>query len=116
MSVPRYVVRDGLFIQDVAVTSREGRVSRNLFQKGRIDWDYYSAEYDRIENELKELLQASQAPEQKKDFTYLENLLQEDFKSIYQKLSPENRQAFWRSTIHEIHLKEDYTVDCVDFL
>lgn len=87
-----------------------------LFQKGRIDWDYYSAEYDRIENELKELLQASQAPEQKKDFTYLENLLQEDFKSIYQKLSPENRQAFWRSTIHEIHLKEDYTVDCVDFL
>lgn len=63
-----------------------------------------------------EYLQASQAPEQKKDFTYLENLLQEDFKSIYQKLSPENRQAFWRSTIHEIHLKEDYTVDCVDFL
>ena len=31
MSVPRYAVRDCLFIQDVAVTSREGRVSRNEY-------------------------------------------------------------------------------------
>ncbi len=87
-----------------------------LFQKGRIEWDYYSEEYDRIENELKELLHTSPEPEIPKDFTYLEELLQEDFKSIYQKLSPENRQAFWRSTVREIHLKKDATVKNVDFL
>lgn len=85
-----------------------------LFQKSRISWEYYNSEYDRIENELKEL--SNIRPEAERDFTYLEELLQTDFKSIYNHLTPENRRAFWRTTIKEIHLKDDYTVDCVDFL
>lgn len=85
-----------------------------LFQKGRIEWDYYSEEYDRLEKELEELSHIR--PEPKRDFTYLETLLNTDFKEIYQALTPENRRTFWRSTIKELHLKEDYTVKYVDFL
>lgn len=85
-----------------------------LFQKGRIDWEYYSKEYDRIEKELTEL--SNIRPDTKKDFSYLEQLLQSDFKTLYTQLTPENRRAFWRSTIKEIHLNNDYTVKYVDFL
>lgn len=85
-----------------------------LFQKDRITWEYYAAEYDRIEKELKEISTA--LPEVEKDFTYLEELLRSDFKKIYERLTPENRRAFWRSTIEEIHLNEDSTVKNVDFL
>ena len=85
-----------------------------LFQKGRVNWEYYSSEYDRIEKELNEL--ANTKPETEKDFSYLEQLIQTDFKTIYQSLSLENRRAFWRSTIKQIHLNEDYTVSHVEFL
>ena len=85
-----------------------------LFQKGRIDWDYYSKEYDTLEEEKKQL--AVSVPEPEQDYTFIENLLQKDFRSIYNSLSPENRRAFWRNTIRQIHLKPDYTVDFVDFI
>lgn len=85
-----------------------------LFQKDRITWEYYSEEYDRIEKELKEL--ANICPETETDFTYLENLVKTDFRTLYEQLSLENRRAFWRSTIKQIHLNDDYTVKYVDFL
>lgn len=85
-----------------------------LFQKDRIEWDYYNSEYDRIEKELLELSQIR--PEESKDFTYLEELVKNDFRTIYNNLSMENRRAFWRSAIKEIHLNTDYTVKYVDFL
>jgi DNA invertase Pin-like site-specific DNA recombinase len=85
-----------------------------LFQKGRIEWEYYSVEYDRLEKEIKELLNVK--PETEKDFSYLEELLHTDFRNVYQQLSLENKRAFWRSLIKEIYLNEDYTVKDVDFL
>ena len=85
-----------------------------LFQKSRIEWDYYNKEYERIEQELKSLHEIH--PEPQKDYSDLEELLKTDFKSMYQKLTPENQRSFWRSTIKEIYLKDDYTVNYVDFL
>ena len=85
-----------------------------LFQKGRIDWDYYSNEYDTLEEEKKQL--AVIVPEPEQDYTFIEELLQRDFRSIYNSLNPENRRAFWRNTIRQIHLKSDYTIDFVDFI
>lgn len=85
-----------------------------LFQKSRIEWDYYNKEYNRIEQELKSLLEIR--PQPQKDYSDLEELLKTDFKSMYQKLTPENQRSFWRSTIKEIYLKDDYTVKYVDFL
>lgn len=85
-----------------------------LFQKGRIDWDYYSNEYDSLEEEKRQL--AAIIPEPEQDYTFIEELLQKDCRSIYNSLSPENRRAFWRNTIRQIHLKSDYTIDFVDFI
>lgn len=85
-----------------------------MFQKSRIEWEYYSNEYGRIENEMQKLSQIH--PELERDFSYLKTILQTNFRSMYGKLSLENRRAFWRTTIKEIHLNEDYTVRNVDYL
>lgn len=85
-----------------------------LFQKGRIEWDYYNREYDRIKKSLEELSMIF--PETERDFTHLDRLIKTDFRSVYASLSQENRRAFWRSIIEQIHIKEDYTVDYVDFV
>lgn len=85
-----------------------------LFQKGRINWDYYSAEYDSLEEEKRQLTVIVPEPEQ--DYSFIEELLQRDFRSIYNSLTPENRRAFWRNTIRQIHLTPEYTVDFVDFI
>lgn len=84
-----------------------------LFQKGRITWDYYNKEYARIEGNLQEL--SLNRPEKKRE-THIEKLLESDFQNIYASLSAENRRAFWRSTIKQIHLNENSTVKYVDFL
>ena len=73
-----------------------------LFQKGRIEWDYYSKEYDRIENELNELLNT--APELEPDYAYLEELLNTDFRTMYYNLTQENRRAFWHFADEGINL------------
>lgn len=86
----------------------------NLYQKGRITWDYYNEEYDRIEKELNVL--SFVPPEEECDYSFLEELLKTDFKDIYKNLSLQNRQAFWRSIIREICLNEDNTIKGVDFL
>lgn len=85
-----------------------------LFQKGRITWDYYSKEYDALEEEKERLRVVVIEPET--DYSFIESLLREDFLAIYSSLSPENKRAFWRNTIRQIHLKDDCTVDYVDFL
>lgn len=85
-----------------------------LFQKGRIDWDYYNEEYGWIESELNDLQNA--LPELVKSYSYLEELLDTDFRTMYIQLSLENRRAFWRSIIQEIHLNEDSTISFIDFL
>jgi len=85
-----------------------------LYQKGRIEWDYYNQEYDRIEKELHEIMNIPK--ESTRDFTYLEELLSSDFLNIYHQLTLENRRSFWRSIIKEIYLNDDCTIKHVDFL
>ena len=85
-----------------------------LFQKGRISFDYYDEEYTRLEQELSTINVTPSEPD--RDLSYLDELLQTDFREMYNSLTLENRRAFWRSTIKEIHLNDDYTVKEVDFL
>lgn len=85
-----------------------------MFQKNRVEWKYYNTEYERLETELKDLTETQPAP--KRSFVYLENLLKTDFQSMYQNLTPENKRAFWLSSIEQIVLNDDYTVKSVDFL
>lgn len=85
-----------------------------LFQAGRIEWDYYNSEYDRLEDELAKVLNPE--PSHQRDLGYLENLFETDFRSMYDRLDNENKRAFWRGCIREIKLTPDNTVDQVDFL
>ena len=85
-----------------------------LFQKGRIEWDYYSREYDSLEKEKEDLNSVTVDPEP--DYSFIETLLQQDIRGIYRSLTPENKRAFWKNTIRQIYLKPDYTIDYVDFI
>lgn len=85
-----------------------------LFQKGRVTWEYYSEQYDALEKEKTDLKLVSADPET--DYSSIEELLGQDFRAIYNSLTPENRRAFWRNTIRQIHIGPDYTVKKVDFI
>ena len=85
-----------------------------LFQKGRVDWEYYSGQYDALEKEKADLKLVIAEPET--DYSSIEELLGQDFRAIYNSLTPENRRAFWRNTIRQIHIGPDYTVKKVDFV
>ena len=50
------------------------------------------------------------------DYSFIESLLAQDFREIYGLLTQENKRTFWKNTIRQIHLKSDYTIDCVDFI
>ena len=84
-----------------------------LFQKGRVSWEYYSQEYDSLEKEKSDLKNVIVEPEP--DYSFIESLLKKDFRGIYASLAPENKRSFWKNTIREIHLKNDHTIDYVDF-
>lgn len=85
-----------------------------LFQKNRVTWEYYSKEYDALEEERNSLKVEISEPQ--RDYSFIESLLQQDFLSIYNSLSQENRRTFWRNIVQQIHLKPDYTIDYVDFV
>lgn len=86
-----------------------------LFQKGRISFDYYDKEYRRLEEEYS-VSAAFPEEEETRSLHYVEELLETDFRKMYDSLSLENRRSFWRSTIREIYLNEDNTIKGVDFL
>ncbi len=86
-----------------------------LFQKGRISFDYYDKEYQRLEEEYSASA-AFPEEEETRSLHYVEELLETDFRQMYDSLSPENKRSFWRSTIQEIYLNDDNTIKAVDFL
>lgn len=85
-----------------------------LFQKERIEWDYYNKEYSRLEEELSKISSVPKVCE--KDYSYIENILSQDFHEIYDKLTPENKRSFWQSIIKQIYIDEDSQIKSVDFL
>lgn len=85
-----------------------------IFQKGRVSWEYYTEEYNRLEKELEEIGIVKE--NSKKDFSYLEEMFETDFRTAYNSLDPENRRSFWRTTIKQIHLNEDSTIKNIDFV
>lgn len=86
-----------------------------LFQKGRVSYDYYEKEYARLEKELYETSIIDFQPS-KADPDTLRQILNGDFKQVYDALSLENRQAYWRGIIKEIVLTKEHQIDHVIFL
>ena len=84
-----------------------------LFQKGRIEFDYYEEQYGKLEDELKSF---DEVIIREKDHSNVVGMLDSDFKEMYSSLSLENRQAFWQQIIKAIYVTKDRNVDYIDFL
>ena len=76
-----------------------------MFRKGRIDEEEYDTEYYKIEKKLKSL-EITEAPP-KRDLDAIKGILETDYRGIYEKLTRENKKAFWRSFIKEFTLDEN---------
>ena len=86
----------------------QGEIERlnTMFQKGRITEAFYDAEFERLQQEL-ERCSLSKVKELEKRYSLLSDQFSGDWLSLYRRLDPEHRQAFWKSTISEIHFNPD---------
>lgn len=84
--------------KEIAKLKEELRRLTISFNKGRMEEDEYDKEYIRTENKLRKL----EKEPQKKDVTHLLDLKRIDWRTMYNELTKENKQAFWRQLIDKI--------------
>lgn len=74
-------------------------------------------EYLKEDAELKALIAKaeSEAPPEPRDITPLKDLLETDFRSIYEMLDEEERQQFWQRLIKEIKVENKRAVEVIFF-
>lgn len=77
-----------------------------MFQKGRITEAFYDAEYERLQQELKDC-STYQLNKLERRYTRISEQFSGDWISLYRKLDPEHRHTFWKSIIREIHFDPD---------
>lgn len=80
-----------------------------MFLKKRIS----QTEYDNLYNEVEVELLKIKTPPKKENIKELQNLLDIGIKIVYEKMDRKNKQAFWRSVLKEIHIKDDYNIKIV---
>lgn len=78
------------------------------FRKGRVEEDEYDRDYAVLEAEIKKL-DSVDKPEER-DLTDLRNLVESDYRSIYEALDKPHKKAFWRKTIKEFTVGEGKTI------
>lgn len=85
---------------DVKKIKKEMERLNFMFQKNRISIEKYDLEYETLEKKLKE----AELNESNKeiDLKPLKQLLETDFKSIYDLLDREHKRSFWQSILKEI--------------
>lgn len=86
--------------KQIADIKAEMKRTTNSYNKGRMEEDEYDKTYEELEKKLAKL----QEEPVKKDLTKLKDLTKIDWKSIYNELTRENKQAFWRSIIERIEI------------
>lgn len=87
-----------------------------MYQKGRISTEKYDSEYERVSSQIKALT-VEALPTPKRSYDELEAVLCSGWREMYDHLTRENKRAFWRSIVSEIHLNTDNSfVKSVDFL
>lgn len=82
----------------------------NMYLKKRINEVEYDNLFEELEKQMKEL---KVKPPTKTNIESLQNLLNSDWKSIYEKLDRENKRAFWRYFIKEIKCSNDYEIEVI---
>lgn len=77
-----------------------------MFQKGRIQEDFYDREYSRLEDQIRRQA-AAPVIELKKRQSELEEIFHAGWEELYYRLDNEHKRAFWKSTISEIQIDPD---------
>lgn len=75
-----------------------------VYRKGRIEEEEYDRDYLALEKELKQI-DVEEEPEIR-DLSTLKNLLETDYRSMYNELDKEHKKAFWRNLIKEFTVDE----------
>ena len=104
---------DGVDEKIKRVMSEMDKVKR-MYRKD----DITEAEYDRDMAELKATLSELEShlePVAERDLSMYKDLLESDWKDLYNALEKENKRVFWRKYVKEIQLNEDGTVKGVLF-
>lgn len=76
-----------------------------MFRKGRIDEEEYDKEFLILENDLKKYEVVEKPVEI--DLSGLKELLESDYKTMYNQLDRPHRKAFWRKLIKEFSVDND---------
>lgn len=76
-----------------------------MFRKGRIEEEEYDTEYFKLEKKLNSIDTSETPP--KRDLDAIKGILDADYRGIYEKLTKENKKAFWRSFIKEFAIDEN---------
>lgn len=98
---------------DKAALKRKLSRLRELFVNELIQIDDYKKDYQIYTAALNKLPEPS--AETPPDFTAVEALLQSDFKTIYDKLTREEKRTLWRSAIKEIRIDNDDNITGISF-
>ena len=87
----------------IAYLNRKARKLKELYINDLISIDEYKCDKQDIESELESLKSAEEKPMDLSLYKQFEGL---DISAVYADLSQEEKRAFWRSIIKEIHLDE----------
>lgn len=94
--------------QKIAALKKEMNRLTIAFRKGRIEEDEYDRDYDALEKDLK-VLEAVEKPEER-DMEKLQELVESDYRTIYNALDKPHKKAFWRNIIKEFAVGEDRNI------
>lgn len=86
------------------------------YMAGNMPDDEYIAEAKEINEMIVKAEKEAKEDPAEKDLSTLQVVLETDFRTIYQELSPEDKRRFWRSLIDEIHLDKDGNIISLNFL
>lgn len=89
----------------IAAAKKEMQRVNAMFRKGRIEEEEYDKDYTALENYIK-TLEAENKP-QERDLTALKEILQSDWRSMYDALDKAHKRAFWRNLIKQFTVDEN---------
>lgn len=88
---------------DIDKIIQEQKRLNTLYQKGRIDDDYYEKEYERLEG----IIKRSNPNKSKENLKSLQSVFVTSWIDLYDQLDYDHKAMFWKKYIKEIHLDPD---------
>lgn len=99
--------------KDKAALKRKLTKLKELYVNELIDIEEYKKDYEIYTAALNQIPDAGQDPPP--DFSAVEQLLQSDFRSLYDTLTREEKRTLWRSVIKEIRIDNDQNITGITF-